>query len=225
MRRAALLTLLLCGAIAAPALAHTGNPDFESVVTAIDGVPGLKAQVLNGDDRLLLINTGRRTVTVQGYDGEPYARLRADRVVEVNQHSPARYLNDDRFGQVEVPASASAKASPLWEPVARDGRFEFHDHRIHWMSKTDPPQVRDDRSGRRKVSDWTVPVRTAGASAGAIRGTLWWRGTGGGAPAAMFVGLAAFALLSAAFVVVVRRRRAAATHPVAVGSSPKDEAW
>ena len=90
MRRAALLALVLCGALVPSAAAHEGNPNFESLVTAVDGVPGLKAEVLNGDDRLLLINEGDKTVIVEGYDGEPYARLRGDGVVEVNRRSPAR---------------------------------------------------------------------------------------------------------------------------------------
>jgi hypothetical protein len=200
------MTLMLCGALAAPAAAHEGNPNFESLVTGVTGVPGLKAEVLNGDDRLLLINEGRQTIVVEGYDEEPYARLRADGVVEVNDRSPARYLNDDRFGQVDVPDGADPEAEPEWRAVGRGGRFEFHDHRIHWMTKTDPPQV-EDRSQRQKVNDWTVPVRVSGAGAGAVRGTLWWRGDGGGAPVAMFAGLAAFALLSVLLVVVVRRRR------------------
>ena len=108
-------------------------------------VPGLQVQVLNYDDRLLLINRTGKTVLVRGYEREPYARLRADGTVEVNRRSPSYYLNEERYGGTPVPDSASPKAPPQWSEVSKTGRFETHDHRIHWMSKgTTPPQVKDE---------------------------------------------------------------------------------
>ncbi|HWT94418.1 MAG TPA: hypothetical protein VN238_15585, partial [Solirubrobacteraceae bacterium] len=207
LRRLALATLALTASLAAPALAHEGNPDFESKVTKIDGIPGLKAEILNGDDRLLVVYSGSEPLVIEGYKGEPYVRIEADGTVEVNTRSEATYLNDDRFGEVKVPAIADVKAEPEWKAVGKGGRFEFHDHRMHWMSKTDPP-LEQDRGERQKVFDWSVPVKVEGAaSAGAVRGTLWWRGDGGGAPVAMFAGLGVFVVLALAFVFVVRRRR------------------
>ena len=38
-----------------------------------------------------------------GYDDKPYARVLADRTVQVNTNSPAYYLNDDRFGNATAP--------------------------------------------------------------------------------------------------------------------------
>jgi hypothetical protein len=226
MRRVALLMLIVSGVLAAPALAHEGNADFESLVTSAGGVPGLRAEVLNGDDRLLLVNDGSRTVVVRGYDDEPYARLRPDGTVEVNRRSEATYLNDERFGDVRVPAIADNAAEPDWRVVSRTGRFEFHDHRIHWMAQGDPPKV-TDKSERQKVFDWSVPLRVEGGGPAAVRGTLWWRGEGGGAPVGMFAGLAAFALLGLLMVVVVRRRRrAAAARPASEAGAPEGrEAW
>lgn len=50
MRRPALLAAVaLAGGVAAPALAHEGNPNFESIVTSVEGVSGVSAQILNGD--------------------------------------------------------------------------------------------------------------------------------------------------------------------------------
>lgn len=207
LRRLALATLALTASLAAPALAHEGNPDFESRVTEIDGIPGLKAEILNGDDRLLFVYRGAKPLVIEGYKGEPYVRIAADGTVSVNTRSEATYLNDDRFGQVKLPATVDVKADPVWKPVGKGGRFEFHDHRMHWMSQSDPP-LKQDKGERQKVFDWSVPVKVEGAaSAGAVRGTLWWRGTGGGAPVAMFAGLGVFVVLAIAFVVVVRRRR------------------
>jgi hypothetical protein len=201
---------LLALALAPAASAHQGNPNYRSVIDAVSPkVSGVSLEVLNLDDRLELRNTSGRTVVVEGYNGEPYARLLADGTVQVNRRSPAFYLNDDRFAQVKVPATAKPSATPQWQLVDKAGRFEWHDHRIHWMSEVPPKQV-TDKSERTKVFDWKVPVRV-GAERGAVTGTLFWQPTaGGGAPVAAIAGLGAIIVLGGAAVVVVRRRRAAA---------------
>jgi hypothetical protein len=86
---------------------------------------------------------------------------------------------------------------------------QWHDHRMHWMSKSMPPQVKD-KSKRTKVFDYAVPL-SVGGQPGAIRGTLFWQpGAGGGVPVGMIVGLVALVLVGLGAVVVVRRRRASA---------------
>jgi hypothetical protein len=201
---------LLALALAPAASAHQGNPNYRSVIDAVSPkVSGVSLEVLNLDDRLEVRNTSGRTVVVEGYNGEPYARLLADGTVQVNRRSPAFYLNDDRFAQVKVPATAKPSATPQWQLVDKAGRFEWHDHRIHWMSEVPPKQV-TDTSERTKVFDWKVPVRV-GAERGAVTGTLFWQPTaGGGAPVAAIAGFGVIVVLGAAAVVVVRRRRAAA---------------
>jgi MYXO-CTERM domain-containing protein len=207
MRRVLALGAAAALLAATPAAAHQGNPNFRSVIDAVTpSVRGLDLHVLNYDDRFELTNHSGQTVTVVGYDGEPYARVLADGTVELNKRSPAYYLNDDRFADVNVPASADAKAPPQWSVVDRTGRLEWHDHRMHWMSRSLPPQVKD-RSQRTKIFDYAIPLRVGGQS-GAIKGTLLWQPVdGGGAPVAMFAGLGALALAALAGVVVVRRRR------------------
>jgi hypothetical protein len=145
LRRALALAVAATLPLAAPAAdAHQGNPNFRSIVDAVTpAVPGLKLQVLNYDDRFELTNRSGQTVTVQGYNGEPYARVLADGTVEVNKRSPAYFLNDDRYADVKVPASADAKAPPQWSVIDRTGDLQWHDHRMHWMSKSLPPQVTD----------------------------------------------------------------------------------
>jgi hypothetical protein len=210
MRRTiiAALVLALAGAFAAPAMAHQGDPRYDSVLTGA-GVQGLKVQVLNYGDRLLIQNRTGTTVTIMGYEDEPYARLLPDGTVQVNEHSPATFLNNDPYGNATVPKSADPKAAPVWRTLEGDGRFETHDHRIHWMSPNAIPKQVTDQAVRTKIFDWSVPVEV-GERRAAITGTLFWRGkdAAGGMPTGMIAGLGALVLASLALVVVVRRRRA-----------------
>jgi MYXO-CTERM domain-containing protein len=207
MRRALALAATVVLMTAPAAAAHQGNPNYRSVVDSVTpAVKGLTLHVLNYDDRFELTNHSGRTVTVQGYDGEPYARVLADGTVEVNKRSPAYYLNDDRYADVKVPASADPKAPPQWSVVDRTGRLQWHDHRMHWMSQSLPPQVKD-KSRRTKVFDYAIPLRVD-AQRASVRGTLFWQpAEGGGAPVGMFIVLGALALIAIAAVAVVRRRR------------------
>jgi len=200
---AALLALLA----AAPASAHQGNPNYRSVINGVTpAVPGLRLQVLNFDDRLQLDNRTGKTVVVRGYQNEPYLRVLSDGTVQVNHNSPAFYLNNDRTSTGKVPANAKPNATPDWQVVDRTGSYQWHDHRIHWMS-TIPPQQVKDKSKRTKVFDWKVPVQV-GATKASVNGTLFWQPKpGGGIPTGAIVGLAALAVLGLGAVVVVRRRR------------------
>jgi MYXO-CTERM domain-containing protein len=207
LRLVVALSALLALTVAPTALAHQGNPNYRSVIDrVVPNVPGVTLQVLNLDDRLELHNTSGKTVVVKGYQGEPYARVLGDGTVQVNRNSPAFYLNQDRTSTGKVPANAKPGATPDWKVVDRAGRFQWHDHRIHWMSNVPPQQV-TDQGKRTKVFDWKVPVQVDGA-AGTVSGTLFWQPTaGGGAPVGAYAGLAAIALLGLGAVALVRRRR------------------
>ncbi len=217
----ALLAVVALLVLAPPALAHEGNPNFLSRVDRITPqTDGLSIEVLNRDDRMLLHNTSGKDVLILGYDDEPYARLRADGTVEVNTDSEAYYLNDDRFANVEVPAGVDGKGAPRWKEVGKTGRFEWHDHRAHWMGKGTPPQVKDP-DVETKVFDWTVPIEVGGTG-GAIAGTLHWTPLPGGGPplGAIIAGAAILIALFAAVFVVRHRRRSASEQP-----REKAEAW
>jgi hypothetical protein len=210
---------------------ESGNPindqgssyNYRSLITSVaPDVPGLGLEVLEFADRLVLSNHTGRTVTVYGYEGEPYARVQADGAVEVNTASPAYYLNQNFYGQVTVPPSASAHASPRWTVVDRTGQFEWHDHRIHWMSPVPPAQVKD-RSKRTKIFDWEVPIQV-GAQMGAVNGQLFWvPEEGTKTSVAAIVALVAIVLAGLAFVLFVRRRRRGA--PGDRPEEPAKEAW
>jgi hypothetical protein len=180
---------------------------MKSVVRALaPHVDGISLQVLGGDDRFQLTNRSQETVLVQGYDKEPYARITPDGTVVVNHNSPAYYLNNDRYGAVTVPETASARATPDWHVLDKTGVFEWHDHRMHYMSRDVPPIVKD-KTQRTKVFDYTIPIKIDAAQ-GQILGTLWWAPSkDGGAPVGAFVAFVVVALGGAVAVLLARRRR------------------
>ena len=203
---AAAAAVLLLGAPAA--MAHQGNPHYRSTVTSVTpGVNGLTVTVLNYDDRLELRNFSGRDVVIDDYKGKPYARLLADRTVEVNTNSEAYYLNDDRYADVQVPKGLGS--SPHWKVIDKTVRFQWHDHRMHYMSPTVPPQV-TDQDRKTRIFEWKVPV-TVGGRQGAIAGTLDWVPLPKSSlPVGLIWASAAALIVLLLGVFVVRRRRSTA---------------
>jgi hypothetical protein len=166
-----LATLMLVG-VADPAAADPAEPsDFRSEVTAIEpDVAGIHARILGADSFLELTVEPGITVVVLGYQDEPYLRFLPDGTVEHNVLSPATYLNDDRRGDVALPARVDASAEPEWEAVASGGTYAWHDHRTHWMAEASPPVPRGERvSGA--YDPWRVPLTVDGERV-EITGTL-----------------------------------------------------
>jgi hypothetical protein len=219
MPRRAYAAALALFALAAPstALAHEGNPNYRSEVTG--SVPGVDARVLDFDDRLEIEVEQGVEATVLGYEDEPYVRVLADGTVEVNRRSPTAYLNEDRFANVDVPAAADAEASPEWDAVAAQGRYSWHDHRIHYMARDVPPQVADE-SVETKVFDWTVPIEVDGERQ-RIAGTLTWVPDEGGPSIAVAIGLGAAVLASMA----VAAWRIRSRHRSDPAPDEEPEAW
>jgi hypothetical protein len=199
------------------------NYDYRSNITAVTpAIPGLRLEVLEFADRLILSNKTGRTVTVYGYSGEPYAKVLADGTVEVNTKSPAYYLNQNFYANVDVPPSASSTAPPDWTVIDRTGQFEWHDHRIHWMSPVPPPQVKD-RAKRTKIFDWQVPIRVGDRPA-KIDGVLFWvPEEDTKTPVWAIVAFAAIVIAGLTIALVARKRRRAGGPPGR--STPTREAW
>lgn len=228
----AAVVLLAACAPAAHAEAPTVNPTAESdnpfadqgsnfhyrseIMKVEPRVPGLSLQVLEFADRLLLTNHTGQTVTVYGYEHEPYAQVLANGTVRFNTNSPAYYLNQNFYGNVTVPSHATPYATPHWVTVDKTGELEWHDHRIHWMEPTVPPQVKN-QGKRTKIFNWRVPIEVGDRPA-QVRGVLYWTPEQDStAPIGAFIALGAIIAASVAFVIVVRRRRRAA--------APDSEAW
>jgi hypothetical protein len=203
------------------ALAHEGNPNYRSVVSNVSpGIPGVDVSVLNFDDRLLLHNTSGKDVVILDYQKKPYARLLADGTVEVNTNSEAYYLNEDRLGETAVPKDLPAEAQ--WKQLSRSSRFEWHDHRAHWMGKSDPPNLKD-KGTETKIFDWSVPIEVDGQQ-GSITGTLTWVPTENAPiPLGAIIGFAVLVIVLALAVFIVRRRRRAAAETEAGSEAERRE--
>lgn len=212
-----------------PTITESGSPiedqgsnyDYRTYITSVTPkVKGLSLEVLEFADRLLLRNNTGKTVTIYGYAGEPYARVRPDGAAEENMRSPAVYLNTNFYADVSVPASANAHDPPKWVVVDRTGQFEWHDHRIHWMSPVTPPEVKD-KSKRTFIFDWSVPI-AVGTRKGAIDGELYWVPESSKASTAAIAVFVVLIVLALGFVVFVRRRRARSSGGA---SSAGGEVW
>ncbi len=204
------LVVLVVGA--GPAWADPARPsNFRSEVTGVDPA-GLPAafRVVGGDSFLEVSVEPGHTVEIPGYQDEPYIRVEADGTVLVNERSPTRWVNDDRYGLVTPPADAVADAPPEWVEVATGGRYAWHDHRIHWMTPDQPPPV--VQGVPVEVMDWTIPVVVDGEPA-EVMGTLQWF------PAVTPLPALAIGLVAAVPVLLVWRASPFLAGVIAVGVS------
>jgi hypothetical protein len=193
-------------ASAAPALAHEGNPDYRSVIESVTPrVPGVTFQVIEYDADIELFDQHGHEVTIFGYDGEPYARILRDGTVRLNRRSPAFYMNQERFGEMKMPAMADPKMPPEWQTVSHSGTFIWHDHRIHYMSSAVPAQV-TDKGRKTKIFDFRIPI-AIDARRGGVDGTLYWVGAPKVSKLPVILGGTALLLAAGAAVLVLRRRR------------------
>ncbi len=140
---------------AGPAGADPPSPtDYRSEVLALDPpVDGVRASVVGGDGFLLLEVEPGRTVAVPGYeadDAEEYLRFLPDGRVQENRASAASAINQSRQVPDDPPTPG---AEPRWTTVATDGRWAWHDHRIHNMADRVPPDARSEAG-----FEWEVPI-------------------------------------------------------------------
>ena len=166
MRRGPALAAVGLAAVLLPpgAGAHfgTGKKGYRSRIVAVKpNMPGLRLKILYGDDQVLLDNRSGKTIIIRGYSGEPYLRFGPDGIY-VNSHSPAVFLNQDRYAQTAVPKSATATARPFWQKLAGGEVWAWHDHRIHYMSPIPPKPIRDAPRKPHHVFDWKVPATENG---------------------------------------------------------------
>lgn len=213
-------TTLLCLLAASPASGHGGNANFRSEIDSVrPDVSGVDVEVLNYDADMELVDRGGHEVVIYGYEDEPFARILRDGAVQMNQRSPATFLNADRYAEAQVPESANPEAPPLWKTVDSSGTLRWHDHRMHYMAKGTPPQVGDEGK-RTEVFDYEIPLRIDGEK-GAIEGTLFWVGPADTSKTPFLIAGALIVLVGGAAVLIARRRRGSQDGD----ERPTREAW
>ncbi len=165
------LAIALVVLAAQPAAADPPRPtDYRSIIESVEPPPhGVQVRIVGGDAFLEVHVDRGHQVTVGGYQGEPYLRFRRDGTVQRNRHSPATYVNASRKGTGDVPADADPDAEPLWETVADEGAYAWHDHRIHWMQPGRPAGY----SPGDVIQHWTVDLTIDGTPT-TINGRLVW---------------------------------------------------
>ena len=156
--------------------AHLGSGDSvqprntESVIEKIaPAVPdGVKIEIVGADTFVRLTAVGVRA-EVRGYDDEPYLRISAEGLVEVNESSVTAVLNGDRYGNVDT-SKMKPNNVPKWRTIATNGIAMWHDHRSHWMSPLLPATI-DDKG---TVLNWDIPMIIAGQRT-LVSGSLYLR--------------------------------------------------
>ncbi len=160
--RLLLLTALLVGSVLiltpTPAAADPPGPtDYRSEVTSVvPPVAGVEVEVIGGDGFLQVTVDEGHTLDVPGYSGEPYVRILDDGTVQETRESAATYLNQSRQG-TDLDRTFDPAAEPRWEIVATDGRWAWHDHRIHYMGQGTQPRARTPGG-----VTWEVPMTADG---------------------------------------------------------------
>lgn len=196
---------------AGPAAAHggpggSGAPatNYRARVQSVaPAVPGLVVRVIEAGSRIELINRTGETVTVLGYQDEPYLRVGADGVF-TNLRSPATYLNADRNATTDIPDDADPDAPPRWQRIDNGSAARFHDHRAHWMGGDDPPAVAANPSAVQVIDpSWEIPL-LVGDRRVIVTGDLTW--IPGPSPWPWYLAAAAG---GAAVAAAIRWRRAA----------------
>jgi hypothetical protein len=233
MKRTLALTAFAVALCPSVAQAHLGNSNYRDTIDQVTpSVAGLTVQVLNFDNDIQIENATGKTVVIDGYSHEPYAQMLANGTVQVNEHSPAYYLNQDRDATTPVPPSATPTAKPQWVTIDKTGRFEWHDHRIHLFTTATPTQVKN-KSKTTKIFSWTVPI-SVGGTTGAIAGTLFWHGQTNAFPIWALISMIVVVLGGAAIVARSKRRRGLSAEeededdvPAPADSPPRKvrEAW
>lgn len=226
---AAIALALACALAPAPALAHGGNPNFRSEIDSVrPPLPGdVSIEVLDYDSYFQLIDKDGHDVVLYGYNDEPYARIEKNGTVQVNENSPATYLNDSRFEtDVEVPQGVDPKAAPEWKTVDDSGTFIWHDHRMHWMIAGRLPTQVKDESQKTKIFDYEIPMEVDGKPT-TLHGTLWWVGSAGTSKLPFVIAAIVIVLGGGALVLWLRRRRGGDDDPGERPESiePAAEAW
>jgi hypothetical protein len=209
---AAALVIGWVGLSAGPAVADDPFANYVTAVTSVSpAITGVTVRAQSDGAEMIATNSTATTLTILGYQDEPYLRVSTAGVWE-NEASPAAYLNKEYYIDA-IPKSVNADAPPRWKRVASGTRAVWHDHRVHWMGAIEPPSVSQDPHHAHLIKTWTIAM-VYGATPVTVTGTLSWHpGSRWAGDLPYFIGGAAVLLAIVIVVVGGRRRAKAVTGP------------
>ena len=166
--------LLALLAVLGVAPVHLGSGDDvqpRDTVSIVESVSpelpeGVRVDVVGGDAFLRVRSSGHE-VEVRGYEDEPYVRIAKDGTVMENRDTQTWVLSQNRYAETTGTLLAGSSG---WAEIASNGAALWHDHRIHWMSRSVPVVL--DAKGT--VQHWKVPIVVDG-TAHTVNGTLYLR--------------------------------------------------
>jgi hypothetical protein len=151
-------------ALPAQASAHGPvDPAATSFLARIGQVPaGVEAKVVDGDQRMWMQVSPRRTVVVLDYRQAPYVRF-TGAGVQVNANSEMFYLN--QVPAQTPPPGLGPQSRPYWLSVSSGHAYEWHDGRLSDLAATTLTP------GAAYLGQWRIALRVDGAAA-ALAGGL-----------------------------------------------------
>lgn len=208
------LTALVAPGWAAAEAGSDAGPDaryYRSSIKAIEpAAPGLDV-MLHGEGQVMVTNGTGKTVTVLGYSGEPYLRIRPTAVQE-NANSLSAALNKSDGRTAPPQKLTGAKQLPVkWVTTARSNSVMWRDYRVRWSADTRPPIVANDPYSPHQVFEWVLQLEVDKKQT-LVRGVVDWTGMPAPPqkthyPVAIAIGVAALLAVVALFALASGRRR------------------
>ena len=129
-------------------------PIATSYLAKVSQLPaGLRATVVDGDQRLWLAVTPSATVVVLDPRGAPYLRFTRSGVA-VNENSGTYYTN--LTPAQPAPGGLTATTVPRWVSAGAGHTYSWHDGRLHALATV------AISPGRSYVGRWSIPLRVNG---------------------------------------------------------------
>ncbi len=173
------------------------------VLTVTPPAEGFSVKVIEAGNRLEVRWRGGPEIVINDYDDHPYLRIGPTGAFE-NWQSNAVYLNADRRGSTTIPSGLRPDGPPEWRKLSASPMVRFHDHRVHWMGTSPPPQVEAARGQEHLIQTWEVPINR-GATSFVVSGDLRW--VPGPSPVVLFAAAGALGLASVTAVAIAASRR------------------
>ncbi len=171
MRTAAAVALVTLAAAVAPWLgwptsAGAHGESSPLIKTVVDGItpadPAVRASTQAGPATTLqLTNDSPSVVEVIAPAGEAFIRI-SHAGTYANVSSPEWYRSGNPDGVGRFPPGIVPGSPPRWVLISKEPTLTWFEHRLHPAPVGVPPSLVGSQR-RQRLSDWSVPIRIAGA--------------------------------------------------------------